>query len=163
MSAPPAVGKLRLLGNGFHLSDALIEARNVSLVVGGIHDIRVWRIRCDVSRFASAYVIPVGAVDGAFVAAARDANGGVILLRSVNPIRHRIVGNDMVELRRRLIILARPVLATIQSHSHAAVVRRDHALGIHRIDPQAVVVAVRNFYLIEQVPAIGGFDTLRRP
>ena len=54
-----SVGKLRLLGDGFHLPDALIEARNVSLVVGGINDIRVGRIRCDVAGLASANVVPV--------------------------------------------------------------------------------------------------------
>src|SRR5258708_1375680 len=35
----------------------------------------------------------------------------------------------------------------------------DHAARVAGIDPQAVVVAVGNFYLVEEVAAIGGFES----
>ena len=66
----------------------------------------------------------------------------------------------MIELRRGLIVLARPVLAAIQGNRDPAVVGRDHAPRISRINPQPVVVAVRNFDLVEQVTAVGGLEGL---
>jgi len=67
---------------------------------------------------------------------------------------------DVVELRGRLIILARPRIAAIQADGNAAVVRSDHALRVLRVDPQAVIVAMRNFHFIEAASAVGGLEEL---
>ena len=64
LAAPPSENFGRF-GNGLHLPDVFVEARNVSLIVGGIDDVRVGRIRCDVAGLSTAHVIPVGAVDRA--------------------------------------------------------------------------------------------------
>ena len=53
------IGKFRLLGNRLHLPDMLVEARDVSLVIGRVNNIRVRRIRRNVAGLASAHVIPV--------------------------------------------------------------------------------------------------------
>src|SRR5271165_301486 len=80
------VGKFRLLSNGFHLPNLLVEARDVSLVIGGINNVRVGGIRRDVARFASAYVIPVCAIDSTVIAAAGDGDRSAVLLRAVHPV-----------------------------------------------------------------------------
>src|SRR5580700_2170682 len=121
-SSAATIGNHRLLGDGSHLPDALVEASDVPLIVGGIDDIRVGRKRCDVARLASAHVVPIWAIDGAVVAAADNGYGAAVLLRTINAIGHRIVGGDMVELRRGLVVLARPVFATIQRDRNSAVV-----------------------------------------
>ncbi len=112
-SSTVSVRKLRLLGDSLHLPDALVETRDVALVVGGIDNVRVRRIRRDVAGLASAHVIPVGAIDGAVITAAGDGHRTTILLRSVNPVRQSRVGSDVIELCRRLIVFACPILATI--------------------------------------------------
>ena len=66
----------------------------------------------------------------------------------------------MIELRRRLVIFPRPILAPIQRHSHTTVVRRNHAPRIARIDPQSMVVAVGNFDFIKQMAAVSRLETL---
>src|SRR5208282_2574502 len=53
-----------------------------------------------------------------------------------------------------------PVLAAIQSDGYAAVVRGDHAPRILGIDPQPMVVAMGNFYFVEEMAAVSGFEGL---
>ena len=60
----------------------------------------------------------------------------------------------MVELRRRLIALGGPVLATVDGDGGAAVIAVDHAIGIVGIDPQAVMIAVGGIEAFERFAAI---------
>ena len=66
----------------------------------------------------------------------------------------------MVELRRRLVILPSPGLASIQAYGCTAIVTGNHALRIPRIDPQPVIVAMRNLDLVEGTSAVGGLEEL---
>ena len=50
----------------------------------------------------------------------------------------------MIELCGRLVVQGRPGLPAVERDSSAAVVSLDHALGVARIDPQDVAVAVRH-------------------
>src|SRR6266851_8904927 len=84
---PVSVGKLRLLRDRFHLPDAPIITRDVALVFGGVNNVGIGWIRCDVAGFASAHVIPIGAIDDAVIASADNSDGAAILLRAVNAIR----------------------------------------------------------------------------
>ncbi len=77
------------------------------------------------------------------IAARGDGNCAVVLLRAVDVVGIPIVGDDVVELRGRLIILPRPGGAAVHAHVRAAVIGVDHAAGIRGIDPQAVMVAMR--------------------
>ena len=67
-----AVGKLGRSRDALGLASVAIIAGQRALVVAGVHDEGIGRVRSDVARFAAAYGIPVGAVDGAIVAAAGD-------------------------------------------------------------------------------------------
>src|SRR6266446_4011683 len=108
-----SVGEFRLLGDRLHLSDMPVVARNVALVVGGINNVWIGRVRRDVAGFASAHVIPIGAVDDAVITAAGDGDRASVLLRAVNAIGRSGVGDDVVELRGWLILFGRPVLAAV--------------------------------------------------
>ena len=142
--------------NVLHVPSALVEARDVALVVSRIHNVGIGRIGRDVSRFSAADRIPVLPADFAVIAAAGDRDGRVVLLRAIHIVRIARVGDDVVKLRRGLIVLASPCLTAVQADRSAAVVARNHAPGIFRINPQPVIVAVRNLDLVEGAAPIGG-------
>ena len=61
----------------------------------------------------------------------------------------------MIELRGGLVVLGCPGLAAIGGNGGAAVIAIDHALRIIRINPQAVVIAMRRGQQIKGASAIG--------
>src|SRR5207245_1059252 len=83
-----------------------------------------------------------GPAHAALVAEAGDANAAVVLLRAVDVIRKLAVGDDVVELRRRLVVHGAPGLAAVHADGGAAIVAVDDAFRVSRINPQAVMVAV---------------------
>src|SRR3981081_375610 len=111
-----------LFRNGFDLAGALIEARNVPLVVGSVDDIWIWRKGRDVACFPAPHVIPVRSIDGALIAAADNSDGAAVLLRTVNAIWRRGIGGHVVELCRRLVVLTSPGLAAIKRHRDSSIV-----------------------------------------
>ena len=87
-----------------------VEARDQPIVRTGIHHMRIARVWHDISRFASAHDIPIRPVNGEAVAAAGDGHRRVVLLRSVDAVRHGSVRGHVIELRGRLIRFRRPTL-----------------------------------------------------
>ena len=83
---------------------AFIKAGGEALRVGE-HDVWIGRIWRDIAAFTAADCVPVLAADHAFVVIAVDGNRAVVLLRAVDAIRPAIVGDHVIELRRRLIVL----------------------------------------------------------
>src|SRR5581483_110106 len=75
---------------------------------------------------------------------------------AVDAIRRLRVGGHVVELRGRLVVHARPRLAAVEGHHRAAVVAVDHPQRVLRIDPQVVVVAVRDAHHLERLAAVAG-------
>src|SRR5207249_7885726 len=106
------------------------------------------------AALASAYGIPVRAIDVATVAGGGDTDGRIVLLRAVNAIRKIIVGGHVIKLRRRLIILRGPVFSAVDGNCGAAIIAVDQAIGIVRIDPQAVVIAVGSIEAFKGFAAI---------
>jgi hypothetical protein len=146
--------------NALDLVRAPVKARDVALIVAGIHNVRVeWRGR-NISRFSAPDGIPFVAANRAVIAAAGNRDGGIILLCAIDVVRRPRIRDDVVELRRRLVVFTCPGLAAIQADCNATVVRRDHSFCILRIDPQTVIVAVRNFNLVEVAAAVGGLEEL---
>ena len=138
-----AVGIERPLLNVLHLVSALVVAGDVAEVGAGIDNVGIARIDGHVAAFSAAHGVPIGTPDGAVIAGSGDADGAVVLLRAVNVIRKIVVGDNVIELRGRLVKLSGPVSAAVDGNGGAAVVAVDDAIGIVGIDPQAVMIAVR--------------------
>ena len=130
-----SVGQVGLIRDVAKLPGTLVITRDQALIVGRIDDVRVRRIGRDVARFSTADWIPVGTFDGAVIAAGGDGDGAVVLLRTVDVVGRPVVGNHVVELRRRLIVLPGPGLALVERDGHAAVVGGNHAFRIFGINP----------------------------
>ena len=154
------IAQFRRHGDVLDLVRAPVEARDVALIVAGIHNVRVGWIGRNIACFPAPDGVPIVAANLAAIAAAGNGHGGIILLRAVDVVRGPRVGDDVVELRGGLVVLARPRIAAIEADRDAAVVRGNHALRILRIDPETVIVAVRNFHFIEAAPAVGGLEEL---
>ena len=131
-----------------------VFSRQQAPVRSGKGDVGSIRNDGDVPALAPANVIPITDVDAAGLAA-RPAQRRVVLLRAADAIREMIGGDDVIELRRCLILL-RPGAAAVERHVGAAVVALDHALRVVGRDPEVVVVAVRDLDVAE------GFAVVRR-
>src|SRR3982074_689393 len=120
----------------------MVKARNVALVISGVNNIGIIRIRCDVACFPAAHRIPEVAPDDAVIAAAGDCDRGIILLRTTRSERRPRIGGDVVKLRGRLVIFPRPRLAAIETRGASDFARCSHSFGMSWINPKTVVIAV---------------------
>src|SRR5262249_14537583 len=107
-------------------------------------DVGVLRLGSDPAALAAADRVPVIDVDAAAAPARGDGDGGVVLLRAVDPVREAVVGRDSVELCGRLVHDRGPGPPAVEGDVGAAVVGIDHPVGVVRVDPEVVVVAVRD-------------------
>src|SRR5438093_3001274 len=92
---------------------------------------------------------------------ARDRDGRVVLLRAVDVVGKLVVGDGMVELRRGLVLLRRPGLPAVDRDRGTSVVAVDEASGVLRIDPEAMMIAVRSGEEGEALPAVHGAEEPR--
>ena len=136
----------------------MIVAGNEGAVGTCVHDLWITRVGSDRSALPAADVIPILACDHPVVGAAGDGNCAVVLLRSVHPIRPVVVDGDMVELRRRLIVLLGPGLPAVHGYRHPAIVAVDETLRVGGIDPQPMMIAVRGGQQLEGLPAVAGTE-----
>src|SRR5205807_3821052 len=105
-------------------------------------------------RLAARYGVPVAQRDRPIVGAARDRDGAVVLLRAVEAVGKLVVGRDVVELRRGLVVHSGPGGAAVERYGGAAVVPLDHAARILGIDPQDVAVPVGDADARERLAAV---------
>ena len=108
----------------------------------GVDDVGVVGAHGYVPALGGAHGIAVGEWDCALWRAARRADRAVVLLGGVDAVGMPGVDGGVVELGGRLVVYGRPRLAAVEGDARAAVVPLDHALGVARVDPQVVVVAV---------------------
>src|SRR5439155_24276256 len=83
---------------------------------------------------------PLPERDLAVVAAAHDPGGSALLLAAVHAVRELVVGADVVELRRRLVVPRAPRRAPVHRDEGALIAGEQDDVGIVRVDPQTVVV-----------------------
>src|SRR5207249_3674936 len=128
-------------------------AREVA-VAAGIDDVGIVGARRDPAALAAAHLVPILLTDRAPVRTARDAHSAVVLLRAADLVGHVRSGDDVIELRRRLIVLPGPRGAAVIGDGRPAVVAVDHAGGIVGRYPEPVVVAVGRAQLRERPAAV---------
>src|SRR5207247_8886003 len=100
--------------------------------------------------------VAVAAVNKGALTARLDAHRRVVLLRAVNTIEKIVVRSDVIELRGRLVVLRGPISAAVNRDGGTAVVAVDQAIGILRIDPQSVMIAVRRVEALESLASVDG-------
>ena len=74
------------------------------------------------------------------VAATAHFRATAFLLRAEDAIREAIVGNDVIELRRRLIVPTAPGRATVDRNRRALIDTERDDFGIRGIDPDGMIV-----------------------
>src|SRR5205809_1530068 len=126
----------RLGGDILHLPGAPVEARDLSAV----YDVGVQRIGSDIAVLLRADGTPLPERDLAVVAAAHDAGGSALLLAAVHAVGELVVGADVVELRRRLVVPRAPRRSPVHRDDGALIAGEQDDVGIVRVDPQTVVV-----------------------
>src|SRR5437660_7119321 len=92
---------------------ATIEPRDRAASRPRINNVGIPQIRRNVAALSPARIEPVLATDIAIVGAAGDTHGRVVLLRTVHFVEKIVVRGHVIKLRRRLVVLRRPVLAAI--------------------------------------------------
>ena len=118
----------------------------------------VARIRQDEAAFAVAGFEPIRRPDRAPVRAAGDAELRVVLLRSVNVVWKSVVHGDVIKLRGRLVVLRRPGFAAVDGNARAAVVGVPDPIGILRINPEPVMIAMT---CRQQVKGLAAIDRMK--
>src|SRR6185312_6393250 len=102
--------------------------------------------------------MPVVEGDFAVVAPARCARRAALLLSAVDPIRELVIGDHMIELRRRLVVPGAPGAAAVHGGGRSLIDAQQDDVGILRVDPDAVIVvpAGRALPRDEVLAAVGG-------
>src|SRR5690242_3970018 len=127
--------------------------------LAAVDEVWVERIRGDVAVLLDAERMPFTIADPPIVAPALHTGGPAFLLAAAHAIRECVVGADVVELRRRLVVPGAPRVAAVHRHHGALVHAEDHDVGIVWIDPEAVVVVAtrRTAKRLEALAAVRGF------
>ena len=142
------------------LADAEVHPREIALA-RPVDDRRISRLRHDRPGLAARPLGPrlerrVERHAGGRQAG-HDHRPAGVLLRAVDPVRELVVEADGIDLGRVLVELRRPRPAAVERDVGAAVVRLDEDVGVVRVDPHAVVVAVRRRLAAPALAAVGRF------
>src|SRR6185369_2976544 len=115
------------------------------------------RVGRDVGILSGAYGMPFAHCDLAVVAAAGDARGATLLLPAIHLIRELVVGDHVVELRRRLVVPGTPGAAVIHADGGPLVAGQQDDVGVVGIDPDGMVVVAAGGALDggEGLPGVG--------
>ena len=148
---PVVAGAQRLGCDVLRLAGALVEAHHPAAV----DDVRVERVGGDVGVLVGADADPVAKRDLAAVAAAGGADGAALLLAAVDPVGKLVVGRDVVELGRGLVVPGAPGAAAVDRDVGALIGHEEHDLGMERVDPDAVVVVTAGRAL-DRSPGLAG-------
>src|SRR5579871_1424138 len=122
-----------------------------------VNDVGMERVGRDVRVFGCADRVPLAEGDLAVVTAAGDACGAALLLTAIHPIGELIIGDDVIELRGRLVVPGTPGAPVIDAGGGALIECEQDDVGIQRIDPDGVIVvaAWRAFDRCKGLTAIG--------
>src|SRR5260370_33086707 len=86
-----------------------------------IKNVWIERVDGDIVVFENSDEMPIAKSSFAIIAAAQCCRGAAFLLGAVNPIWKTIVGRDVIELRRWLVIPTAPRLAAVHADDRALI------------------------------------------
>ena len=101
---------------------------------------RMVRIGRHVAVLLDADRVEVSKRNRAVVAATQDFGTAALLLTAEHPIRKTIVGDHVIELRRRLVVPRAPRRATVDGDGRALIDAECDRVRIVRVDPHRVIV-----------------------
>src|SRR6266566_3644977 len=104
-----------------NLSSGLVEAHHAAVPPARVNNIRVQGIGRDVAELEPTNRKPIAKTDLAVIAAAGYGGGAAILLWRVGNIRELIVGDDVIELPRRLVVPRTPRLPSVDANRCALI------------------------------------------
>src|SRR5262249_20725232 len=144
-----------LRGDVLHLAGGAVVARHLAAV----DEVRVERVGGDVAVLLGADGVPVAEGDLAVLATAADAGRAALLLAAVDPVGELVVGGDVVELGRRLVVPRRPGLAAVDRDDRALVAGQQDDVRVVGVDPEDVRVVAAGGPLErgERLGAVGRF------
>ena len=120
-----------------------VAAREVAVLRFGVDDVRVGGVDAGVEAVAALHGDPVLVADaGGLQAGAGAAPGVVVLQAAADAVGLLEIVGDFVELAERDVVQVAPVAAAIPGHPDAAVVAVEDVVGIRRVDPDGVDIAV---------------------
>ena len=123
-------------------------------VVPGVGELGAAGRDPDVAAFPSRHLQPVAFVGQPAVGPRGHRDRGVVLLGAVEAAREGVVHGEPVELGGGLVVDRGPGLTAVEGHHRSPVVRLHHDPGILGVDPEVVVVAVRNRHRREREAAV---------
>ena len=121
---------------------APVDPPDVAALVLGVDGVRVRRILPGPEAVAVVDVLPAAVGDAARIRRIADP-GAVILQAAIDLVRVLVVDAHVVELRHGQVGRFPPPAAPVVRKPQPAVVAAHHVLGILRVDPNVVPVAVR--------------------
>src|SRR5581483_1986273 len=140
----------------FHLASVAMVARDFE-ARATIDDVRIEGIRSHIGVLVGSNGMPVVKRDLAVIASTQCARRAALLLAAIDPIRVLIIGDDVIELRGRLVVPRAPCASTVHRYRRALIDAQEDDVGIFRIDPDGVVIVTtrRAFPGGKGLPTIG--------
>src|ERR1700733_1836901 len=127
--------------------------------LASVNDVRLQGVGRDITVFFGADRVPFPERDFAIVAPAAGSDRAAFLLPTVDPIWKLVVGDDMVELGRWLVIPGTPALSSVHGYDGALIGNQQDDVRVVRVNPKSMVVvaARRAPEAVEGCAAISGF------
>src|SRR5262249_968626 len=145
-------------GYVFHLAGVAVKLRDLE-AWPTVNDVRIEGIGSYIRIFVSTNRMPVMKGNLAVIAPTDQSSRAALLLSTVNPIGMLVVGDDVIQLRGRLVVPGTPRAPTVHSDRRALIDSQKDDVGILGIDPDSVIVvaAGRAFPCNKILTTVGGF------
>src|SRR6267378_4289855 len=121
----------------------VLSLRGATLVTrkhSAIHNVRVKWIGNHVTIFFSAHRMPFSESYLAVVATTSDAGGAALLLTAAQSIWKSVVGIDVIELGRRLVVPTAERFSTVYGDDRALIAGQQNNVRVVWIDPDVLVI-----------------------
>src|SRR5690349_1655933 len=133
---------LRVGFDGARLMGPAIHAPNLASLSFGVDVVTIGWVFPHPEAVAAVHVFPTRIAHAAGIRRVADPRT-VVLQSAVNVIGNIVIDAYVIELRDRQVYLVLPARAAIEAAPQTSVVRSEDDVGVIRIDPDIVEVAVR--------------------